>query len=214
MTRRYTSSGYTETVSTRWGSEEKTINYHWGVLLYQDKPTTGVYGGNELDWDGMPYDWIDLDYESCVNDIMNDEGIDEEDKDEAIENLSNYFESGDTLLYGSWIKDENGQYIPDKSSTDDGDFAAILNVNVNTLQVVWSRTIRYGQLASPCYPGQVSTSEDDTTAPDDTHVQAYYALPEGCIYTEAQHQQDCVFMKFLERERELAKIDAENAKRP
>lgn len=205
MTKEYTSTGYTETTSTRWGSEEKTMHMHWGVLLDQNEPTTGVYGGNQLDWDGMPYDWIDLDCERWTEEAAQEFGEDTAEYYQACD----YMESGETLLYGSWMKDVDGQYMPDKNSDDDEDFAAIYNANVNTLQVVWSRTVRYGVLASPCYPGQVSADETDPETAQGQHDQAYYALPDGCIYTEAQRQQDYVFVQFIKREQELAKEDAE-----
>ena len=191
MTKNYTSFGYTETVETRWGTEEKTFNHHWGVTLDQAEPTTGVYNGNDLSWEYMPNDWIDLDYETAVDDIMERDDLDEDEKEQEIEDLSNCFDSGDTFLFGSWTQDPDGNYESDRTSEDPQDFAAIFNANYNTLQVVWSRVIRYGRLASPCYPGQVSAEpEDDTATPDDIHCQAYYALPDGCIYTKADYQAD------------------------
>ena len=198
MTKVYTSSGYTETVKTRWGTDEKTFNHHWGITLDQAEPTTGVYNGNDLDWEYMPYDWIDLDYETAVDDIMERDDLDDEEKDDAIDELSNGFDSGDTHLYGSWKK-VDGQYEADKDTDDPEDFTAIYNANYNTLQVVWSRVIRYGVLASPCYPGQVSADDSDTKTVDNTHVQAYYALPDGCIYTDAKHQRDrAMILKRME----------------
>jgi hypothetical protein len=170
-------------------NEGNAVHMHWGVLLHQETPTTGVYGGNQLDWEYMPYDWIDLDYETAVSDIEDDPNLTSTEKDDAIEELSNYFDSGDTHLYGSWKK-VDGQYEADRETDDPEDFAAIYNANYNTLQVVWSKVIKRGALASPCYPGQVSANEDD----GDDGQQAYYALPESCIYTEAKHKRNVELM--------------------
>ena len=188
-------------------SEGKNIHMHWGVLLEQDTPTTGVYNGNQLQWEYMPSDWIALDYETWVDDIMKRDDLDEEGKDDAIEELSNCAESGDTHLYGSW-KMVDGKYEADKNLFSDG-FAAIYNANYNTLQVVWSSVIRYGVLASPCYPGQVSSEEEDPTQPDDIHVQSYFALPDGCIYTKAQHDKDLAAMRKAQAQHEAIKEAAQ-----
>lgn len=162
-------------------NEGNAVHIHWGVLLHQETPTTGVYGGNDLDWEYMPCDWIDLHYEEAAEAITSDPITTSEQKDEAIEELCNSDWSGDTHLYGSWKK-VDGQYEADRETDDPDDFAAIYNANHNTLQVVWSKVIKRGALASPCYPGQVSANEDD----GDDGQQAYYALPDSCIYTEAK----------------------------
>ena len=168
-------------------TDGNAVHMHWGVLLHQQTPTTGVYNGNDLDWEYMPYDWIDLDYEEAAADIINDPVLDEDQKENLLDDLGNSGWSGDTHLYGSW-KMVDGKYEADKDTDDPEDFAAIFNANYNTLQVVWSKVIRFGRLASPCYPGQVSTEEGDTQSVDDVHEQAYYALPDCCIYTEAKHK--------------------------
>lgn len=180
------------------------VHMHYGVLLHQETPTTGVYGGNQLDWEFMPYDWIDLDYEVWVNDIMDDPDLTSDEKDDQIEEGSDW--SGDAHLYGSWKK-VDGKYEADRETDDPEDFAAIYNANYNTLQVVWSKVVKRGTLASPCYPGQVSAEEDD----GDDGQQSYYALPGSCIYTEAKHKANVEMMERMKKRQEAQKaIDAEN----
>ena len=68
-----------------------------------------------------------------------------------------------TVLIGSWKKDSDGLYEPDKT----GEYAAICG-EIYT-QVVWSKTTGKSALCSPCYPGQC-----DVDTPGDY---LYYALP-------------------------------------
>ena len=143
-------------------------------------PTTGVYSGNDLAWEFLSNDWIDLEYEEAL------ESADPEELE--------YWEGGGTLLYGDWVRDEDGLYEPDNENPEAA-FAMIYNQNENTAQVVWSRTVRYGRPASPCYPGQVDAQPDDPTEPEGAVASAvpveqifctaprrccvpYYALPE------------------------------------
>jgi len=82
-------------------------------------------------------------------------------------------------LLGSWYKDAEGKWDVDK---ENGDFAAFYDSNDNILQVVWSKYIRYGRLASPCYPGQVDARTDDPLSARGVCVQAYYAMPDDLLY--------------------------------
>lgn len=102
----------------------------------------------------------------------------------------------DAILVGDWLEDGD-DYTPDK----DGEFAGVYSNDDNTIAIVWSKTVRYGHLGSPCIPGQVYASADDpTTPPDGAEVQtatpgmltpaqmwrddgvyAYYGLPDDCI---------------------------------
>lgn len=140
-------------------------------------PTTGVYGGNQVNWEYMPQDDIDLFCEEAVAELEAD-GLDE---DEIAAELK-YWEGGDERLLGAWARDDDGKWKPvtDSESPDD-DFAAIYDSNENTLQVVWSRYVRFGRWASPCYPGQVSAHNDDPAQPDAVRHVPYYALPPECL---------------------------------
>jgi len=149
-------------------------------------PTTGVYSGCDLPWEWLDDDAIDLAYEEAytdrkaeliadvLNNLMPDETPPTDDEIEALiaDDLAaefEYWEGSDRLLYGDWIKtnergepDDDGKYAPDP----DGEFAAIYNTNECTLQVVFSRHIRYGKPAFLCYPGQVDAAQDDPAEPE------------------------------------------------
>jgi hypothetical protein len=132
-------------------------------------PTTGVYSGNDIAWENVDdASSIDLDYESAVAELR-ESGADQDEIADAID----CYEGGNTLLYGDWIKDEEGSYLPDLT----GEYAMIFNVNEHTAQVVFSKTVKYGRLASPCYPGQVDAQVEDPSTPKGRCYIAYYALP-------------------------------------
>ncbi len=135
-------------------------------------PTTGVYSGNDIAWENVD-DFIDLDYESAVAELEAN-GADEDEIMDAMD----CFETGETQLYGEWIKDEEGKYMPDPA----GEYAMIYDSNMNVAQVVYSHVIKYGRPASPCYPGQVDARVEDPRTPN-TRCQtvAYYALPEWAM---------------------------------
>lgn len=128
-------------------------------------PTTGVYSGNDIAWECVD-DGIDLQWEELEASDVN-----EDEMDEMALDLD--YVSGDTILHGDWIKDEEGSYFPDLT----GEYAMIFNVNEHTAQVVYSRTVKYGRPASPCYPGQVDARVDDPSTPNKQCWVAYYALP-------------------------------------
>lgn len=132
-------------------------------------PTTGVYSGNDIAWENVDNDFIDLQYEAAVAELVAS-GMDEAE----IEHELDSFETGTEQLYGDWLKDEAGLYGPDPK----GEFAMIYDSNSNVAQVVFSRVVKFGRPASPCYPGQVDARADDPSAPN-TRCQtvAYYALP-------------------------------------
>ena len=131
---------------------------HYGVLLDTEEPTTGVYNGNDLELSYID-DYIDPD-------------IPEDAEDDEL-----MFWESSTLLYGDWKQDSDGLWEPNRS----GEYAAIHNVNYNTVQVIWSKFVRYGIMCSPCYPGQVDAQLDDPASPDDKHFQAYYAMPNDLL---------------------------------
>ncbi len=169
-------------------------HFHYGIMLNQHTPTTGVYGGNQLDWECMPYEYIDLDVETWTQESAEEHGEDTDAYDQAVE----FMESGETLLYGSWEK-VDGQYQANKDADDPEDFAAIYNANENTLQVIWSKVIGFGKLASPCYPGQVSANPDDPDTAQEDYIQAYFALPSDCLYTEAKYQESLRMIAYYKQ---------------
>lgn len=141
-----------------------TTHNHWGIHLSTDEPTTGVYTGNDLAWEFLG-DFIDVECEKFV-----------EENPDAEEWELDF--TGDTQLYGDWLKGDDGKYYPDPN----GEYALIYNSNDNFVQVVYSTVIRYGRMCSPCFPGQVDARLDDPDHPTDIHIQAYYALPDWATY--------------------------------
>ena len=142
---------------------------HYGVYVNPDEPTTGVYNGNQVNWEYLDYDFICLDCDNAIHEFeqMNPD-YNDSDWQEFVDDL--YCE-GHTHLYGNWIL-VDGKYEPDKT----GEFSMIYNSNYNTIQVVWSKYTINGALCSPCYPGQVDAgSSGDFKA---------YGLPEDMIYTD------------------------------
>ena len=153
---------------------------HYSIELDTEEPTTGVYNGNDIAYECLDDYGLDPDYGRycyCCGEELPEaeaekcptcgEGLDWDFVD---------WESS-TLLYGDWKQDADGLWEPDKT----GEYAAIHNVNDNTIQVVWSQFVRYGIMCSPCYPGQADAQVDDPQSPDGDHYQAYYALPDDLI---------------------------------
>ena len=137
---------------------------HYGVYVNPDEPTTGVYNGNQVNWEYLDYDFICLDCESFAQE--------QRESNPEWDEYDDMYCEGHTHLYGEWIQDENGAYMPDESK----EYAFIYNSNYNTIQVVWSKHTIKGSLCSPCYPGQVDVgSNDDFIA---------YALPPDCVYQD------------------------------
>ena len=143
---------------------------HYGVYVNPDEPTTGVYNGNQVNWEYLDYDFICLD---CANAIHEFEQMNPDFTDSDWQCfVDDLYCEGHTHLYGEWIQDENGAYMPDKN----GEYAFIYDSNYNTIQVVWSKHTIKGSLCSPCYPGQVDVgSSGDFIA---------YALPPDCVYQD------------------------------
>jgi len=147
------------------------------------QPTTGWYSGNDLDWDGMGFP-VACDCQPDENDEYPEECY------------------CDLHYYGDFIEGDDGMLEPDP----DGQWAAVYNSNTNDLAVIWSKTLRVGQLGSPCIPGQVSADMDDEEYDGDdnslvpAHVgmmhgtqfagptarTVYYGLPDECIYHEGR----------------------------
>ena len=142
---------------------------HYGVYVNPDEPTTGVYNGNQVNWEYLDYDFICLDCESFIQEYKDMNPDYTEDDLQFI--FDDMYCEGHTHLYGSWVL-VDGKYEPDKN----GEYAFIYNSNYNTIQVVWSKHTIKGSLCSPCYPGQVDAgSSGDFKA---------YGLPEDMIYTD------------------------------
>ena len=118
---------------------------------------TGVHNGNDIrHWDDFN-DGIDLSYEEH---IVECEGYLKEGCCECD------LETGTTLM-GDWLKGEDGLY----DANPDGEYSAIYNPDLNTLQVIRSKFKIKCNWCSPCYPGQ-----GDVDTPGD--VEAYMLPPD------------------------------------
>ena len=109
---------------------------------------TGVISANGIAWESVDNE-ICVTCEEIFEEIYNDETLDEEERQEEIENV----ECDDhTKLIGDWLKDEEGKYYPDEN----GEYAAIVTSSTfNCVQVVWSKYItEVRAMCSPCFPNQ------------------------------------------------------------
>lgn len=165
-------------------------------------PTTGVYSGNALAWECLDGEYIDLDYETAYAEerdaliggvlagmMPGDPPIDDDEMEALVADdlaaMFDFYESGNgTQLHGDWKLNDEGKYEPD-SENPNAEFALIYDSNDGYAQVVWSRTVRYGQPASPCYPGQVDARTDDPTEPEGPVAAA---VPVEQIFCTAPHR--------------------------
>ena len=137
------------------------------------EPTTGVYSSGQVPWEWVDGEFIDLAYEAAVDELracgMSDEDIDAE---------LGHWEGGTDHLYGDWLQDEDGLWYPNP----DGEFALLYDSNGGYGQLVYSKWVRYGRPASPCFPGQVDAREDDPFQPDG---EPQYSVPMDQIFCQA-----------------------------
>jgi hypothetical protein len=135
------------------------LTNHWGIWVDPEKPITGVVSNNlivQFISDEM-YNGIDLDWESFIN---SDDYDPNEDYD--------FFES-DTWLIGDWIQDSDGLWDYDPN----GEYAAIVNFDSFTTQVIFSIYTKRASLCSPCYPGQADNESDGNYLAYDLPPAAY-----------------------------------------
>jgi len=146
-------------------------------------PMTGVYSGNDIDWNWFDGEHIiDLDYESAALDMFAERGIDRdsEEAQEVYDEMESF--DGTTYLYGDWEFDKKEKGYGPQETTEDNNLCGIYDSNMNIMQVVFSKHTRYGRLASPCYPNQVDARVDDPDEPDDLRPYEYYALPKDALF--------------------------------
>ena len=128
------------------------ITNHYGKWVDSDQPVTGVINSNNVAWEFITDD-ICLTCEEIYESIENDESLDYDEKQSELDWIE--CDSSHTRIFGDWIFDtKTKQYTPDKK----GEFAAI--ENETTIQIVWSKYTKRGNLCSPCYPGQVDLDSD------------------------------------------------------
>ena len=165
---------------------------HYGVDVNKYEPITGVVANNSIEFLGdvlCEGSSIDLDWQEhtkeckgqCQDCFCNhengkcdcwDEKAHEYEPDDCCHDSCGPQEQG-TVLIGSWKKDADGKYEPDKT----GEYAAIVS-EIYT-QVVWSRHVKKNvALCSPCFPGQADLggNQGDFSA---------YALPPDVMGEES-----------------------------
>lgn len=114
------------------------LKNHYGILVDTEKPTTGVWSNNEIEFLGDEFsEGIDLAFEAHCEECKN------EDHDHCY-----YGDGSSDYLIGSWKKNEAGLWEEDKT----GEYAAI--ARETETQVTWSRWVCSGRFCSPCFPGQ------------------------------------------------------------
>lgn len=129
-----------------------TMQNHWGVWVDSEVPVPGVVSANLINWEYLDNE-ICLDCEQIYAEI--DREHEENGGSGEEENFRDYDEVecfDHTKLFGDWIKDEEGKYIPDK---ENGEFAAVYTQgSFNDFTVIWSKFIKKNvALCSPCAPG-------------------------------------------------------------
>ncbi len=128
--------------------------------MSEETHLTGVLNTNEIAWECMDVDYVCLTCEHAIEENPDDDDYDWLECD-----------SSHTKIHGDWILNtKTGQYEPDKG----GEFAMI--ENESTCQVVFSTTVKNGNLCSPCFPNQVEFSRDGDTNG--------YALPDELLVGE------------------------------
>lgn len=140
------------------------------------QPTTGVYSSGEIPWEWVDGEFIDLAYETAFDELRA-AGYGPEEIDAELE----HWDGGTDHLYGDWLQDDDGLWYPDT----DGEFALIYDANDGFGQLVFSRWVRYGRPASPCYPGQVDARMDDPLEPDG---EPQYSVPSEQIFCQAPNR--------------------------
>jgi hypothetical protein len=162
-----------------------------GIIKNRYVPRVGVVNAgslyNEL-FEDCINDGIDLTWESYKDETMTRLMNDNPDLDDfAIEELFETesdcvdFDSR-TFLLGAWIKNENGNYVIDRSGKS-GSYALEYNTGTDTVCVEWSQITKPCGNTSPCYVMADGTGPcGDLDTIGDTVIA--YTLPEDMFYKE------------------------------
>jgi len=172
--------------------------------MHKIEPTTGVYSGRDLPWQWIGDDYIDPLYDHLYGERRREliDGIvtmpgdppltDSEIEDLIADDLAaefDYYEGGTDQLYGDWLQDDDGLYYPDPG----GEFALYYDSNDGYGQLLYSKWVRYGQPASPCFPGQVDAREDDPFEPEG---EPQYASPSEQIFCQSPRRRCVPYYSF------------------
>ena len=167
------------------------VEYHWGKYVFSDTPVTGVISCHSVEWihDECNYHGVaNLSYDGALEYFLNEkraewevdnEGDPDEDTiEEWTYEFNDFYESqGDTILIGDWQQDNDGLWGPIERGNKG--YAAIVNYDSNTIQVVWSEFVTMGALCSPCYPGQVDLDTEGDYMGYDLPIDLYGEVREN-----------------------------------
>lgn len=131
--------------------------YKAAVATQEPFVVTGVMNGNDIEWEwvGNEYTCIDCDeWESAW--LKDNPDATPDEADEYF--YHNWSCENHTHLYGDWKKDDDGLWDVDKNGSDG--YAFIYDSNNNTVQVAWSKLVKWTWPCSPCYPGQGDVDEE------------------------------------------------------
>lgn len=146
---------------------------HWGKWVSDNVPVGGVVNTNRLDcYEIDRQTVVDLRFEEGLAEYRRSkesefiaafwDNLPDDDTGEYADPIPSpemiaewaeeYNEFGEMrLLVGAWIEDSDGLWDVDRN----GEFAAIVDCDSMTAQIVYSQWVTRGALCSPCYPGQV-----------------------------------------------------------
>ena len=138
MPRVHNSMGYIDS--------EKNITSHYGIIINNDKPITGVLNINNIEWiiddilTGIDTNFIEH-KKNCNDCEIDDNGNKYHDICYQSDSLEGY-------LVGFILNEVTGKYDIDYTK----EYSYI--VNEDTIQIVHSKYVSLCSLCSPCYPGQ------------------------------------------------------------
>ena len=127
------------------------IRNHYGITVDSEKPVTGVFTNNQIEFlsdEIFSGDNIQLAWENYQEEIFPEKP--EEYPDTNYDDfLIGFVEAKDKEKAWYWFPKRKIGYMPDEKA----EYSAI--VRESTTQVVQSKWFIRGALCSPCYPGQV-----------------------------------------------------------
>lgn len=175
--------------------------YHYGVWIESNTPIGGVVSIHNVEYlnDEVNYHGFDLTIEEVYNQYLQEKIAEREaailaseddsanigkvamiPSEEDYEVWQSEFEYDDTgestHLIGAWVKDDNGQYVPDPA----GEYSAIVSYDsFMCCQVILSRWVTRAALCSPCYAGQGDLDNAGDWLTYDLPIGLYGALREN-----------------------------------
>jgi len=161
------------------------IRNHYGITVDSEKPVTGVFTNNRIEFlsdEIFSGDYIGLCWEDYLEEIHPKEEEEDLDYDTGSEDfLIGFVETKDKEKAFYWYPKRKIGYMPDEKA----EYSAI--IRESTSQVVKSDWFIRGALCSPCYPGQVDADSIGEflaySFPPDVigeEIKNYKIFKEGC----------------------------------